>query len=231
MQTIVDGGFGLIEGPVWDSRRNGLYISDITHGGVHFVDASTLVVERDVVPHRKGIGGLSLSGDGVVVSGRNVAWKPFSNPSQTVVLQPRDEGGGLLGFNDITTDANGRILAGGLAHRPDGTKNLAGGLPTEQLYLIDLDGSSKVIGGGISLSNGLGFSPDGSRLYHADTPTDSVWVYDVSNGGSTFGPRRVFAELESGAPDGPWRVGGRRRQGAPVTRSRPRSPCRTASVN
>jgi gluconolactonase len=51
------------------------------------------------------------------------------------------------------------------------------------------------------LTNGLGFSPDGRRLYHSDTLRHTVQVYDVGPDGS-LGPRKTFAVMEGGVPDG-----------------------------
>lgn len=204
VETIVRGGFGLIEGPVWCARRRGVYFSDVQHGGgVHFLDASSGAVGLEL-PHRRGIGGLVLhSAGGLVCSGRNIAFKPLHG-GKTTVLRERDEATGLLGYNDITCDAAGRVLAGGLAHVavPKDATNAIPPPAGENLYLIDLDGSSRIVGSGVRLTNGLQFSPDGRTLYNADTPTDCVWRYAVSHDGRDFGPRRVFARTEHGSPDG-----------------------------
>ncbi len=114
----IAGGFGLIEGPLW-SDELGLVFSDVVFGGVFAVqpmDSSSEV--RTVFEHRRGIGGMALhEAGGLVVSGRNIAYKPFDG-GPTITLLDRDEEAGLVGFNDFTTDAFGRIYAGGLGSSP-----------------------------------------------------------------------------------------------------------------
>ena len=140
-------GYGLIEGPVWVQGK-GLIFSDVLNGGVYIVDPSGNV--SSVFEHRRGIGGMSVHQEGgLVVSGRNIAFKPFDG-SATVTLLDRDEAAGIVGFNDITTDAAGRIYAGSLGSSPvfdDGLELRAG-----DLYLIDLDGSSKKVATDIRLN-------------------------------------------------------------------------------
>ena len=193
---ILTEGYGLIEGPVWVPGR-GLMFSDVLSGGVHCLDEQGNVEE--VFPHRRGIGGMSLhDAGGLVVSGRNIAYKSFSG-GDTVVLFDRDEDHGLVGFNDITTDDQGRIYAGGLGASPvfdDGRAPASG-----NLYLIDVDGSSKVVAEDVRLTNGLGFSPDGSVLYHSDSARAAVCRYDVREDG-TLGPKGTFVTVEEGVPDG-----------------------------
>jgi gluconolactonase len=103
-----------------------------------------------------------------------------------------------VGFNDLTTDSQGRIYVGSLAYK------VFGGDPPRpgHLHVIDLDGSVRTISDGIMLTNGLGFSPDGKRLYHSDARGGLVRVYDVKPDGSV-GPWRKFASLGSeGVADG-----------------------------
>ena len=100
MDTLTEG-YGLIEGPVWVPNR-GLLFSDVLRGGVFSLDESGLVEE--VILHRRGIGGMALHQDnGLIVSGRNIAYKDFEG-GETLVLFDRNEDEGLVGFNDITTD-------------------------------------------------------------------------------------------------------------------------------
>ena len=182
-------GYGLIEGPVWDSER-GLLFSDVLFGGVYCLGADGGVTT--VFEHRRGIGGMALhAAGGMVVSGRNLSYKPFAGGT-TVTILDRDEDNGLVGFNDITTDAAGRVYAGSLGNSPvfdDGRKPRSG-----DLYLVDLDGSFRVVGHDIQLTNGLGFAPDGGTLYHSDTTRGGVFCYEVYEDGN-LGEKRLFAEL------------------------------------
>ena len=190
-------GYGLIEGPVWDPRR-GLLFSDVPNGGVYCLSPSGAVTT--VVEHRKGIGGMALHADGgLIVSGRNVGYKRPAS-AETVVLLDRDAGAGIVGFNDLTTDGAGRIYVGSLCASPFDRAQQQAPAPG-WLHVIDLDGTSRRLAGDILLTNGLGFSPDGQRLYHSDSRAGIVGVYDVAADGSV-GPRRTFARIEPGIPDG-----------------------------
>ncbi|MFT5391129.1 MAG: D-xylonolactonase [Gammaproteobacteria bacterium] len=188
-------GFGLIEGPTWDSTR-GLIFSDVHNGGVFCLDAAGVVTT--VVAHRRGIGGIALHADGgLVVGGRNVAYKGPAAEA-THVLLGQDCVPDIVGFNDLTTDSLGRVYVGSLGSSPfeAETARCAG-----FLHVIDLDGSTRVLAADIKLTNGLGFSPDGRRLYHSDSRNNIIGMYDVFSDGSV-GPREVFARVEPGVPDG-----------------------------
>ena len=195
MDTLTEG-YGLIEGPVWVPNK-GLLFSDVLGGGVFCLDESGLVEE--VILHRRGIGGMALHQDnGLIVSGRNIAYKDFEG-GETLVLFDRNEDEGLVGFNDITTDKAGRIYAGGLGSSPvfeDGRSP-----QSENLYLIDLDGSVSIVAEDVRLTNGLGFSPNDKILYHSDSLRRQVCVYEVKEDGK-LGPKKVFAETKTGVPDG-----------------------------
>ncbi|MDH3641566.1 MAG: SMP-30/gluconolactonase/LRE family protein [Gammaproteobacteria bacterium] len=189
-------GYGLIEGPVWDPER-GLLFSDVLFGGVFCLASDGSV--SNVFEHRRGIGGMALhEAGGLVVSGRNISFKPFPDGA-TVTILDRDEDNGLVGFNDLTTDARGRIYAGGLGSSPvfeDGREPQSG-----DLFLIDLDGSVSVVGRDVQLTNGLGFSPDGTTLYHSDSGRRTVFCYSV-NGDGSLGEKRPFVQTAKGSPDG-----------------------------
>jgi D-xylonolactonase len=194
MQRVATG-YGLIEGPVWDPAR-GLYFSDVINGGVFLLDRAGKV--STAVPKRRGIGGMALhASGGLVVGGRDIAHVSLDGGA-TRPLLPLDAIAGATGFNDLTTDAAGRVYVGSLAFRVFGGETPKPG----HLHVIDLDGGMRTLSDGVMLTNGLGFSPDGKRLYHSDARAPLVRVYDVMPDGSV-GPWREFATLgEAGVPDG-----------------------------
>jgi len=178
-------GFGLIEGPVWDSER-GLYFSDVINGGVHLLDRAGKV--SLVIPKRRGVGGMALhASGGLVVGGRDIAFVALADGTTRSLLSLAAIPG-ATGFNDLCTDQVGRIYAGSLAFRVFGGEAPKPG----HLHVIELDGTMRTLSDGILLTNGLGFSPDGRRLYHCDSRASLVRVYDVKADGST-GPWRRFA--------------------------------------
>ena len=188
-------GYGLIEGPVWDAARQCLYYSDVPNGGVFRLDADGAVSVQ--FPHRRGIGGMALhEAGGLVVGGRNLAFKSFAGgPSQ--VLLDNDVTEHAIGFNDFTTDPQGRLWAGSLAFRVFGGEEPRPG----HLHRVDLDGSAHTLSDGVMLTNGMGFSPDGARLYHSDARAELIRVYDVDEAGGAS-PWRVFARIPGDVPDG-----------------------------
>ncbi|MCZ6628019.1 MAG: SMP-30/gluconolactonase/LRE family protein [SAR324 cluster bacterium] len=195
METLASG-YGLIEGPVWRPGA-GLLFSDVIHGGVHCLPEDGGPV-RTVIEHRRGIGGMALhESGGLIVSGRNIAHKPDGGGA-TLVLLDETAAPGVVGFNDITTDSEGRLYVGSLGFSPitPGAEQRPG-----YLHLIGLDGGSRVLATGIELTNGLGVSPDGRRLYHSDSRTHQVWQYERSDDGG-LSPRTPFAEVSEGLADG-----------------------------
>lgn len=188
-------GYGLIEGPVW-RPGHGLYFSDVPNGGVFLLSPSGQTATA--IPHRRGIGGMALhAAGGLVVGGRNIAFKSFTGDRSAVLLDGAAIPGSH-GFNDLTTDAAGRIYVGSLAFRVFGGDEPKPG----HLHVIDLDGTMRTVGDGVMLTNGLGFSPDGTRLYHSDSRSHVVRVYDVRGDGSVGG-WRPFARIAGDAiPDG-----------------------------
>ncbi|MCH9670036.1 MAG: SMP-30/gluconolactonase/LRE family protein [Gammaproteobacteria bacterium] len=188
-------GYTLIEGPVWDPDR-GLLFSDVHDGGVYCISPDGAV--STAVEHRRGIGGMALhEAGGLVVGGRNVAYKGPARESTTVLLE-RETVADIIGFNDLTTDSAGRIYAGSLGGSPFAAGGISG---TGFLHMIDVDGTSRVLSDGVKLTNGLGFSPDGATLYHCDSRSDTIRAYSVNNDG-TVGAWRTFAQVGKGVPDG-----------------------------
>src|SRR5580693_7374186 len=187
-------GYGLIEGPVWDAAK-GLYFSDVRDGGIHLLNRLDQV--STVLPKRRGVGGIALHAEGgLVFGGRDISWSGLDGGVGKVLLGG-DAIPGAFGFNDLTTDAEGRIYVGSLAFRVFGGDEPKPG----KLHRIDLDGSMTTVSDGVMLTNGLGFSPDGKRLYHSDTRSNCVRVYEVGAGGD-LSPWRVFVEFHDGAADG-----------------------------
>ncbi len=181
-------GYGLVEGPRVDARGN-LYFSDVLNGGVYVLDLSGRV--RTVVPKRRGVGGIALHADaGLVISGKNVC---HVREGKTRVLFGRDD---IPGFNDLFTDAAGRIYVGSLRSDAFGSERIPG-----ELWRIDGEGKAVELYGGVELTNGIGFSPDGLRLYHSDSSVRRIHMHEVDANGNVRN-RSVFAEVEIGFPDG-----------------------------
>jgi D-xylonolactonase len=194
MQEIATG-YGLIEGPVWDPAK-GLYFSDVLGGGIYLLDRSDKV--SLAVPKRRGVGGMALHADGgLIAGGRDIVHVSLADHNMRVLLDQK-AAGDAVGFNDLTTDAEGRLYVGSIAFAIFKGEEAKPG----NLYVIDRDGRVRQISDGILLTNGLGFSPDGRLLYHCDARRELVRVYDVRDDGSV-GHWRAFAAMGPGSvPDG-----------------------------
>jgi gluconolactonase len=181
-------GYGLIEGPRADGAGN-LYFSDVTNGGV-YRRRPTAEIDT-VVPKRRGVGGIALHADGgLVISGKNIC---HAKDGTTRILFARDD---APGFNDLFTDAQGRVYTGTMKSDPfkfEGERVLG------ECWRIDAEGEGTLLYGGVSLTNGIGFSPDGKRIYHCDTAQACVLVHELDAAGRAkpLTPIRV-----EGGPDG-----------------------------
>ena len=182
-------GYGLIEGPRVDAAGH-LYFSDVPNGGVYRRSPDGTI--ETVVPKRRGVGGIALHADGgIVVSGRNIAHERDGHTR--LLYAPAD----VPGFNDLFTDARGRVYAGTIRSDPFGT----GARVPGELWRIEREGEATQPYDQVGLSNGIGFSPDGRRLYHADSAARAIIVHDVAADGSLHN-RRTFAMHVAGVPDG-----------------------------
>jgi len=185
---VLASGYGLIEGPRVDAEDN-LYFSDVPNGGVYRRDPSGEI--SVVIPKRRGVGGIALhTNGGLVVSGRNICH--VVGGETRIVFD-----NGAPGFNDLFTDAAGRVVCGAL--RSDPFAEGSGRTPGEA-YRIGLDGEVEEMYGGVLLTNGIGFSPDGSNIYHSDTGSNHVICHDVD--GDRYLNRRPLGQRRDFFPDG-----------------------------
>lgn len=169
-------GYGLIEGPRVDGDGN-LYFSDVPNGGVRRLapDGSIDVI----VPKRRGVGGIALHADGgLVISGRNIC---HVVDGTTRVLFETD----APGFNDLMTDAVGRVICGTIRSDPFDT---AEPRSAGEAYRINLDGRVEQLYDGVGLTNGIGYSPDGTRLYHSDSANEHIICHDIDRTDSVDRP-------------------------------------------
>jgi xylono-1,5-lactonase len=183
-------GYGLVEAPRADASGACVF-SDALRGGVHRWSPDGAV--ETIVPKRRGVGGHVPHADGgIVVSGRDVVH--VRDGGSRVVLAAPD---GVLGFNDLTTDAAGRVYVGSLRSPAldDGGPRIAG-----ECWRIDVDGTATVFYDDVAFANGIGFSPDERVLHHSNYSERHVLAHDVAAGRASR--RRIFATMPRGNPDG-----------------------------
>jgi xylono-1,5-lactonase len=188
---LLASGYGLVEGPTV-APDGGLYFSDVLGGGVHHWDPSGSVTT--VIPKRKGVGGVALHADGgLVVSGRDVQHVHAGVINGLFAID------GLPGFNDLCTDAAGRVYVGavrfmvfepGAVHRPG------------ELWRIDLDGTATELFGDVQHCNGVAVAGDGRTLYHSDTRGARLIVHDLDPDSGAVTNRRHWSTGAGTHPDG-----------------------------
>jgi gluconolactonase len=182
-------GYGLVEAPRADASGACVF-SDVLRGGLHRWDPRGTVTT--LLPKRRGIGGHVAHADGgVVVSGRDVVH--VKDGVSRVLLAAPD---GVLGFNDLTTDAAGRVYVGSLRSPAfdEGGPRVPG-----ECHRIGAGGAT-VLYGDVAFANGIVFSPDERVLYHSNYSERHVIAHDVDDGRMVR--RRVFATVPHGNPDG-----------------------------
>jgi gluconolactonase len=181
-------GYGLVEGPTW-APDGSLFFSDVLGGGVYRRDPRGAL--QTVVPKRRGVGGIALHADGgVVVGGRDLIHVREGESRTLLALE------GLPGWNDLTTDARGRVWAGSVRFRvfdPD-AKPVPG-----ECWRVESEGRATELYGGVLHANGIALAPDERWLAHSDTRGRVLWAHDLDADGNVAKRRALPVD---GAPDG-----------------------------
>ncbi len=177
---------GLLEAPRFAANGEVVY-SDVIAGGVW--GCSTDGGVREILPKRRGIGGMVAHADGGwVLSGRSVIHL-LPGGEQREILS----GDGVCGYNDLGATPDGELLAGVLRYRP-----LAGEDPRPgQLLSVGPRGAVAVLTEEVVWPNGIGVSPDGETIYVSDYSRQLVLA--LPRGG---GEARVFCRSPRGSADG-----------------------------
>jgi gluconolactonase len=182
-------GYGLVEAPRVDAEGN-LYFSDVTRGGVYRRAPDGTI--STIIPKRRGVGGLVLHADGgLVVTGRDVVHV------REGVTRPLLAVDGVVGWNDLTTDAAGRVFVGSLR---SGAFETGARVPGE-CWRIDPGGAATAVYDDVAFANGIGLTPDGRTVLHASYSEGLILAHDL--GPDSRGTRRrTFARVPRGHPDG-----------------------------
>lgn len=186
----------LLESPVWDARRDVLFLCDIEGGRIHEVSLTGGPLRQWDMGEKVGSLGLCESGRLVVALARSViVFDPDSGARH--VLWDGFDGPPTSRLNDGKVGPDGAFWVGGM----DGREPRP---PISSLYRVTAAGATVAIDGGLRTSNGLAWSPDGRTMYHADSR--GVWIrrhdFDPANG--AMGAPVTFATPDDaeGRPDG-----------------------------
>jgi gluconolactonase len=196
----IAGGFGFLEGPVWDAANSRLIFSDLRTRRIYqYVPGSEPVVLFDA-SHK-------ANGNWVLADGRLLSCEHASH----ALAVRRPDGG-----RDVLVDSfEGRPLnsPNDLALKSDGTIWFTdpdyglGGRPREQAHnhVFVLDPTTRALRPVVSdfdKPNGLCFSPDEKTVYIADSGRPRhIRAFDVTEDNRLVNGR-VFAVISPPAPDG-----------------------------
>jgi sugar lactone lactonase YvrE len=99
-------------------------------------------------------------------------------------------------WNDIVVDGRGNAYVGNI-----GFDFQAGEPAPGILALVAPDGSARQVADGVAFPNGIAVTPDDSTLILAESYASRLTAFDIAADGG-LSNRRVWADLDGGAPDG-----------------------------
>ena len=149
--------------------------------------------------------GRLIACEGADVGGGRQVTRTDLSTGKVEVLADRYEGKRLNSPNDLTVDRSGRIYFTDPRYGSQEGRELE----TEDVYLIDTDGSLRRVGTqpDIAKPNGIALSPDGKTLYVADTQPGPprrarVVKFDVEEDGTLANGREHYSFGEGRGIDG-----------------------------
>lgn len=189
---VADSGCELGEGPLWDAGRGRLFWFDIQgsallslrHGDVGVLTTLPL-------PFRASAACLTRDGALMTATERGL-WLIDPDGGRITPAEAMDLGDGFRS-NDGKIDPAGAFWWSSMdddhGRRPGKVYRARPGRPSEVVF------------DGVHITNALSFSPDGRRGYVADSLQGRIDQFDLAADGA-LGPRRPFATLDIGDPDG-----------------------------
>jgi gluconolactonase len=220
LELVVDG-VEWAEGPVWDSREDGLLFSDVPANTIYlwkpgralavYLKPSGYTGAAAFTGREPGSNGLAFDALGRLTfcqhGDRRVVRR--ERDGSLTVLADRFEGKRLNSPNDLSIRPDGDVYFTdppfGL---PKGFDDPGKELPFQGVYRLSKSGVLTVLTKEVRAPNGIGLSPDGKTLYVANSdPENPVWYAFPVNDDGTLGQRRVFhdgserAKRSPGVPD------------------------------
>ncbi|MGA0542174.1 SMP-30/gluconolactonase/LRE family protein [Neotabrizicola sp. VNH66] len=195
-RRIADLDGDLLESPVWDDRRQVIFLCDIPAGRIHSVsldgECHSWALE---VPFVASLG-LCESGQLVVGLQRSVALFDPATGDLRTLWDGFDEAP-TSRLNDGKVGPDGAFWVGSM----DGRKDSA---PVSRLYRVTSDGRGEAMSDGFRSSNGLAWSADGRTLFHSDSMGPWIDAYDFDPETGALSNRRRIRDLDqaTGRPDG-----------------------------
>jgi sugar lactone lactonase YvrE len=186
------------EGPIWDAENQRLLWTDIESEIVYEFVPST--AKKSILSRGLKVSGIGLNRTGELIfcgrgNGSGLHLWQKQNDFRTVVSLYENV---KLSFNDMIIDPQGRAYVGALHWGANGLEK------TGELFLVNCDGSLRIVEEGIEMANGLGFSPGNRTLYFTDTSARKIYAYDVNAKTGDLSKKRLFVHVpnDEGMPDG-----------------------------
>lgn len=184
------------EGPVWDERRQCLWLVDILAPAVLSWAPDKRRLKRYAMPDLVSSVSLTKGPRLLVTLRKDIAYfDPATERLDRLVTPEPDRPMNRL--NDGKVGPDGALWIGSMfATRP--------AQQTAALYRVTATGECRKVIDGLFVSNGLAWSPDHKTMYHADSraPFVKAWDFDPVTG--TIDNPRIFHEVTdaTGLPDG-----------------------------
>ena len=180
----------LAEGPLWHPQENALYWTDIKAEELLRYSPSDGV---ETICDNVIVGGFTIQKDGsllLFMDEGNVGQYRNGKLSRKIVSLSEIN----ARFNDVVADPTGRVLCGTMPE-PDNPG---------RLYLLDHDGSFRLLLERVRVPNGLGFSPDHEHLYFTETNNHIIHRFRYNETDGTITERETFVDFrdQPGKPDG-----------------------------
>lgn len=201
-ELILDGRVELAETPIWDSRIGKLYWTDLFAGVVHQFDPES----GDCLTF--GGGGLIGSAVPCMDSGKllcaldtGIYLLDMKDGSRELVADPNN-GNAQNRYNDTRVDKAGRIFTSTVSKKY-GTEEYEPDMLGD-FYMIDRDGTVKIICEGINQFNGIVWNKDNTKMFVIDTYHERLleYPYDLELGPIGEGREVLSFKGVQGMPDG-----------------------------
>ena len=195
-EIISDYAYLCGESPIWDSRNEELWWSDILGGCIYKYNPKVHSVVK--VTEGKNVGSFAFNKKGGLVCSTNQGLYLWDEKNDFQLITDTYKGDSPKS-SDAIADKEGRFIFGGTFYEPGVST-----YPLGKLYKVDRDGSISILEEGIYLTNGLGFSPNNKKLYYTDSALRTIYVYDYNLKAGSISNRHIFARVpdNEGLPDG-----------------------------
>lgn len=200
-ELVVNSNLELIETPVWDGRKKGIYWTDLFSGDVHFYDPVTGQDRRWKTGRMIGAAIPTTDENRLLCALEDGIHLLNLQDSSLTLLADPEPGREENRLNDTRVDARGRIYTSSVSKKygtGDYKPDMTGGF-----YMVDTDGTVHTIEKTINQYNGIVWNRDNSAMYVVDTYHECLLAYPYDLDRGITGPSRIVIRFEEqGMPDG-----------------------------